>query len=186
MTYQAVLHIVIAALVSVPVLGAVFTLGMSFLSAPDTLTNYPRVVAAYRLACRVFPDLSDPKALAADVVRLVLGTPLALVLAFVAWNAQGCATLRAVEPVVVQSADTACQVVSMLTAAGIVQAVCIAFDDLVRLERELLAAQAAGRSARVRIVGRDGSVVDAEVDIAHLADAIDSVAKAKIAAMGAT
>ena len=94
----------------------------------------------------------------------------------------GCKAVTSAEPVVVRSVDEACSVVTMMSTSGLVHAFCVGFDDLVAIERELLAAQAAGRSARLRVAGIDGSTVDVEVDARHLEEALQNVSKAKLAA----
>lgn len=179
----------------VPVIASLLSFGLSFLTR--ALATSPRLAAAYSLLCKLFPDLTDPKALAADLWQLVSGgkgpPPPVLGVLFLCGTvaaasvvAPGCAWLRANEPAIVSDVTGGCEVVSLITSSGAAQALCLTLEDMAKLIEQLTAAAKAGNGVGIRYNAQDGSVITLDIDAAHVAVNRDAMmaAHARMSARG--
>lgn len=139
----------------VPAIASLLSFALSFLQG--ALTKSPRLSAAYSLLCKLFPDLTDPKALAADLWALVSGgkgpPPPALGVLFAlavgataAVVAPGCAWLSSPEAKVVEQ-DAAkvaeCVIPKLVTGESPEQIAIECAVDLLTVQR-IAAAHRAG------------------------------------------
>jgi len=141
------------------VLGALFAFLLSLFQ--KALVSSPRIAALYSIVCRLFPDLTDPKALAGDIVMLVTGEPkspergpkaaarlgkvLPLVALSLALSLTGCAAFQK-ELAVISAAETAeCQILPLLTPSG--AKICLAEDALIAFLHVFADALAAKKDA---------------------------------------
>ena len=145
------------------VLGALITFVFSLFQ--KAIASSPRVAAFYSLLCRVFPDASDPKALAADFVMLFTGKPkspesgpksaarlgkvLPLAVLCMAFSLTGCAAFKRDAKTVLDIVQNACILAAPLDASvpDLALACGIAEADIPLLEK-MIAARKAGASLK--------------------------------------
>ena len=146
------------------VLGALFAFLLSLFQ--KALASSPRIAALYSLACRIFPDLTDPKALAADLVMLFTGKPkspesgpksaarlgkvLPLGVLCLALSVTGCAAWKKDAKTVLDIVQTACILAAPVDASvpDLALACGIAEADIPLLEK-IIAGRKAGAALKM-------------------------------------
>ena len=141
---------------SLAILGAATSLVLGF--ASSLLDKSPRLAALYSILVKLFPDLGDPKALAADIWTLIAGkgkpvlpmfTGIALAIAL-----SGCAAFKRDAKTVLDIVQTACVLAAPVDAAipDLALACQIAEADIPLIEKIM-----AGRRAGAALKGPGAS-----------------------------
>lgn len=165
-----VLHYVIAALAAAPATGAILTLALRALKDPAVAAKYPKLAAAYRVLCVVFPDASDPSKVLADVAIVVRKFPPVLIVALTIGTmntAWGCATVKAVQsdPIVQTVEQGVC---ADLVFAGLV--FCPTPDQITALANVLRGALASKRDAQISVSFPDGTTASTTIPASQVSE----------------